>query len=162
MKYKCNYCSYETNDNSNYKKHLNTKKHNLNIKNENKHKCTYCNKEFKKNGLTRHMNVCPEKNKYIISKITVLTDREKAIIFEMSKEINKLKTEIGQLKDEQIAMLQEKLDQLKKEESLRNEFIKRQKSAIELHELKTPIINETKNEILCLMYDKNISIDNNK
>ena len=31
MYYQCQICSYETNINSNYKKHLQTKKHNLNI-----------------------------------------------------------------------------------------------------------------------------------
>ena len=61
-KYLCKLCNYQCNDQSNYNKHLGTKKHIKNIKLEKT--CSFCCKEFSsKYHLSRHMkNNCKTVN----------------------------------------------------------------------------------------------------
>ena len=67
MKYLCKDCNYQTNDNSNFNKHIKARGHTVSIqeKQEKQHQCSKCNKIFAySSGLAKHKtnNVCQKYN----------------------------------------------------------------------------------------------------
>ena len=61
MEYECKCCEYRTTHGSNYKKHLETKKHKASTE---KHVCKHCQKVFKfRQSMYHHMKHACKKNK---------------------------------------------------------------------------------------------------
>ena len=112
MSFKCEACNYETNDNFNYKRHNNSKKHAEKIKQqtnisssyhkngiENELKCIFCNNTYTNPGnLSRHKITCSEKRRLV----DALNEQIK--ITEQKEEALKQKDEIIKQKDETIAI----------------------------------------------------------
>lgn len=102
VKYLCNPCNFETDNNTDFKRHLKTKKHlcnakvkqplNVNAKEEEKYKCRFCETVYKtSSNLTRHKKTCCEKiinNFKMEKKLTDATNKHKDEIINLLKDNN--------------------------------------------------------------------------
>lgn len=100
MKYCCNFCSYETNLNSNYDRHLLTDKHKSNkkkkhiINNNNGYICTNCNIKFMTlQGLHKHEKTCSVKS------IELIKNEYDNKIKNLENKIEQLQNKIEQLQN---------------------------------------------------------------
>ncbi len=76
--YSCKICNYNTNDSSNYKRHMQSEKHNLSVKNKtrinnNIYVCQKCNKEYNyKNIYNKHIITCTANNLELDNQTTII------------------------------------------------------------------------------------------
>lgn len=121
MKYKCEDCNYETNDKSNFNKHLNSKSHEKIIQSNqpiqklpaSPLQCIMCNKVYATNSsLTRHTNYYCKKKTHDINNVEKIKEelahdfneklKQKEIEFEKEKadyKIQMLENQVKELKD---------------------------------------------------------------
>jgi hypothetical protein len=131
MNYYCNCCNYSTKRLTDYKKHLETKKHQKLSKSYPKlskiiqnypknatFSCKYCNKEFKyQSGLCKHIKYsCKENKDEDLKELVRLLNEQNKEINNQNKEImNELKS-----KNEQINKLQKQIDKLSNKLKIKN------------------------------------------
>jgi len=126
--YKCNICSYSTNDKSNYNKHLSSQKH-INITNniQKNNTCNICNKTFVTNsGLYKHNKKCNKITKteteILENKFTSVNDNATPNFTpELFMEVLKQSKELQEALFEQNRELQNKL--LEKDSELQNRLL---------------------------------------